>query len=295
MTAKHEFRGEGLVFLVGAPRSGTTWLQKMLACLPDVATGQESDIFDQYIGPQMRHWRRDLDASTSGRSAVGLGCYLTQDQYFAALDGFMQELLAPIIQAIPRDGVFVEKTPSHALFLPEIHQMLPQAKIIHMIRDCRDVCSSLMAASQSWGSYWAPSRAGQAARMWVSHVHSARAAGRGLPDGLYYETTYEMFKETPESALGELVAWLGMDTAQGAIASAVARNAADSEDKPDIPVGGEWARRSGSEVVREPQGFVRKARAGSWKEDLGLWDRLVIWRVARREMAACGYDWPIPF
>jgi hypothetical protein len=42
------------VFLVGCPRSGTTWVQRLLACHPGIATGQESNLFEMYIGPQLR-------------------------------------------------------------------------------------------------------------------------------------------------------------------------------------------------------------------------------------------------
>ena len=40
-----------LVLLVGAPRSGTTWLQTMLGAHPDVVTPQETDLFSRYLAP----------------------------------------------------------------------------------------------------------------------------------------------------------------------------------------------------------------------------------------------------
>lgn len=41
--------GENIVFIVGSPRSGTTWLQRLLATHPQIKTGQESRIFE-YVG-----------------------------------------------------------------------------------------------------------------------------------------------------------------------------------------------------------------------------------------------------
>src|SRR5438876_565526 len=38
-----------IVFVVGAPRSGTTWLQTMLAAHPEVASPQETYIFSAYV------------------------------------------------------------------------------------------------------------------------------------------------------------------------------------------------------------------------------------------------------
>ena len=52
--------GSNLVFLVGCPRSGTTWLQRLLAGHPDVHTGQESNLFKDYISPQMRAFEAGL-------------------------------------------------------------------------------------------------------------------------------------------------------------------------------------------------------------------------------------------
>ncbi|MBI3001835.1 MAG: sulfotransferase, partial [Deltaproteobacteria bacterium] len=41
------------MLIVGCPRSGTTWLQRLLASHPKIITGQESHVFDNYVGPQM--------------------------------------------------------------------------------------------------------------------------------------------------------------------------------------------------------------------------------------------------
>ncbi len=34
------YKGQSLVFIVGCPRSGTTWLQRLLSCHPQIRTGQ---------------------------------------------------------------------------------------------------------------------------------------------------------------------------------------------------------------------------------------------------------------
>ena len=76
-----DYTGANLVFVVGCPRSGTTWIQRLLATHPMLRTGQESDVFDLYIGPQLRAWERELDPASSGRGGVGLACYF-QDAEF---------------------------------------------------------------------------------------------------------------------------------------------------------------------------------------------------------------------
>ena len=43
-------RDEDLLFIVGSPRSGTTWLQLLLAGHPEVATRGETHLFEHFVG-----------------------------------------------------------------------------------------------------------------------------------------------------------------------------------------------------------------------------------------------------
>jgi hypothetical protein len=61
-----------------------------------------------------------------------------------------------------------------------------------------------------------------------------------------------------------------------------------------IPLYGEFARVSGP-TVKEPDGFVRKARAGAWREDLSPLERFWVWTLARKTMATMGYRWTVPW
>src|SRR5579872_7450610 len=81
--------GANLLFVVGCPRSGTTWVQRLLATHPCIRTGQESDLFDLYVGPQLRTWQQELTADSSGRGAVGLGCYFTDDEFRRTLKSYL--------------------------------------------------------------------------------------------------------------------------------------------------------------------------------------------------------------
>ena len=151
-----DFRGQGLVFVVGAPRSGTTWLQRLLAAHPRVATGQESHLFSEFVGPQLRAWRKHERAAAVERGGVGPGCYHTEEEFLGILRDYMRRLLAPLLEARGTAELFVEKTPGHALYVAEIHELLPEARFIHIIRDARDVVVSLLTAAGSWGQGWAP-------------------------------------------------------------------------------------------------------------------------------------------
>lgn len=68
----------------------------------------------------------------------------------------MRLMMSATFGNVVSDEYFIEKTPNHCQFIPEIVQMLPNCRIIHIIRDPRDVVSSMLAASKtSIGADWA--------------------------------------------------------------------------------------------------------------------------------------------
>jgi hypothetical protein len=292
-----EYNGHNLVFVVGCPRSGTTWVQRLLASHPRVRTGQESDLFDLYVGPQLRAWRRESDVNSSGRGGVGLACYWREEDFLHLLKDYAVQLLEPMVGGLGPGEIFVEKTPSHVLYVPEIVELLPEARFLHVLRDCRDVVASLLAAGKSWGSSWAPRKARGAALTWVAHVEAAREAAGRLPATQYCEVRYEDLHARPVEVLARMAKWLGLVWSEADIVAAVERNRpelAKAGGGTPIPLGGEFARVSGS-VVKDPEGFVRKARAGTWREDLSPVQRFSIWSLARRSMARVGYQWSVPW
>lgn len=269
--------GENLVFIVGCPRSGTTWLQRLLATHPQIQTGQESRLFE-YVGPQCRLWRQDV--ASTGRGGTGLACYLTEPEFLTAQKNHLASLLAYLLKDVAPGQIFLEKTPAHALFVPEIHALLPAAKIIHLVRDPRDTVASLLAAGKGWGQDWAPRSAHRAARMWRKHVGQARAAGAVLPPGQFLEVRYENLVEDPNRWLVEISRFLNLAWSDPEIISAVAANSAGelrSGKGTPIPLHGEHGKATNRSSVQDPKDFVRKARPGSWREDLTWLDRGQIW------------------
>jgi hypothetical protein len=295
MPLEVDYAGANLVFVVGCPRSGTTWVQRLLASHPCVRTGQESDLFDMYVGPLLRTWRQELRADSSGRGAIGLGCYFTDAEFSQALKAYLVQLLQPMIGGLQPGELFLEKTPSHVLFIPEIHTLLPQARFIHVLRDARDTVASLLSASRTWGRAWAPRRAANAARTWVTHVEAGRAAQRALPATHFTEVRYEALHANGPRILRELIDWLGLTWSDAEVNAALEKNspgAARAGQGTPIPLGGAFA---GGGVVKEPEGFIRQARAGTWRTDLSAADKLAVWRVARSSMAQVGYPWTAPW
>jgi hypothetical protein len=292
-----EYSGSNMLFVVGCPRSGTTWVQRLLATHPCIRTGQESDVFDQYIGPQLRAWEHELDPAASGRGGVGLGCYFQDIDFRRLLKSYLLQLLEPMVGNLQPGELFLEKTPGHVLFVPEIRALLPEARFIHVLRDARDTVASLLGASRSWGRAWAPRQARQAAATWVNHVRAAQDAQRALPSSQFFEMRYEALHTDGPRALRDLVDWLEVTWTDADISAAFERNnpaAARAGQGTPIPLGGQFASTVGP-VVKEPDGFVRQARAGSWRDDLTALDKLAVWHVARATMAQVGYAWSAPW
>ena len=289
-----ELTGENLVFIIGCPRSGTTWLQRLLATHPQVKTGQESRVFE-YIDAQSRLWRQDLASVAIGRGGVGLACYFTGQEFLAVQKQYLRLLLAPMLDELKPGQVFLEKTPSHALFVPEIIKFLPQAKFIHVVRDPRDVAASLLAASRSWGRKWAPRKAGKAVRRWWQHVSAAQAAA--LPETQYQEIRYEILHREPATVLRSLSQFLKLSWEDNEILSAIEANMAEELRQgrgTSIPLGGEHGKNSHG-TVQEPEGFVRKARPGVWRKDLTRLERWRVWWELRNIGPAWKkYAWECP-
>jgi LPS sulfotransferase NodH len=289
-----EYTGKNMVFLVGCPRSGTTWLQKLLASHPKIRSGEESHFFSLYAGPQLRSWKDQKTRHLSGGKghAAGPQAYFREEEFLAILKNYVAGLLKPIINGLPPDELFLEKTPSHALYIPEIKELLPDSRFIHLIRDCRDVVVSLRIASRSWGASWAPNGAKAAAAMWVQHVEAVKSAAQNLSSHEFREIRYEELWKSPRDTLQSLEEFLGIAWSEDAIKLAIDSNKAEVMETggTPIPVYGEVRARTGP-LAKLPRGFIGKARPNVWKSALSTYEKYKVWRNTRQLMNEMGYSW----
>jgi hypothetical protein len=94
-----------------------------------------------------------------------------------------------------------DKTPGYARELPILHFLWPAARFVHLIRDGRDVCLSVLnwQRAKNWKAgegaarfrTWAEDPVGTSALWWEWHVRLAREAGKQLGGELYHELRYE--------------------------------------------------------------------------------------------------------
>jgi hypothetical protein len=103
----------------------------------------------------------------------------------------------------PRWG---DKTPEYVREIDRLHAVFPKAQFIHIIRDARDVCSSLeLNQFRGSGSFR------HNARYWADYVSAGIEAGRDLPSNLYTEIAYEDLVLRLEHTLRRVCQFLGVD------------------------------------------------------------------------------------
>lgn len=283
--------------LVGSPRSGTTWLQAMLAAHPEIASPQETDIFQVYVKPLLRAWDIQLqwqfDGTADARRPKGLPLVLTERQFLTHLRGLVDSMVDEVSALKPSATVILEKSPAHSRCVHEITRVAPETSFIHIIRDGRDVAASLVAASEDgWGSRWAPTTIADAARVWREHLLAARDAMQA-PGG-YHEVRYEDLRgEQAERELAAVFLACGVTVNHEECAEIIRSHNLDlmrssGAVSSSILTGGELG--GDDRVRREPQGFFRSAGAvDGWRN---LWsdnDRRSFNAVAGPLLAELGY------
>lgn len=276
-----EETGYKKVFVVGCPRSGTTWVQLLLAQIDKVATAPETQIFAYYLAQFERQWRIEQQDPDSSQGKAGLSRVLSEAEFEAVCRTSALAVLEKIRSSRPGSTVVVEKSPKHALHAEFIKKLFPDAYFLHVIRDPRDVAVSLKAAAGSWGASWAPRSAVAAARMWVDHVEQARRIADGA--GTYCEVLYESIRSDSVAQLTGVIDWLGLDVDHDAIERAVAacefKELRKLKGSDQMPLPG----------TKSPEGFFRKGEVGGWRTELSKSEVRAIEYIAGPLMRELGY------
>lgn len=117
------------ILIVGAARSGTTMMGELLSTHPDIAFWSEPNHIWRFGNVNSRS---DVLISEDARPEVRSYIY----NHFSE---FLRKR---------KKNRFMEKTPSNCFRMPFIKEIFPDAKILHVIRDGRDVAIS---AIRQWG------------------------------------------------------------------------------------------------------------------------------------------------
>ena len=239
------------VFVLGAPRSGTTFVAGAIGRVPGLV---------------------DLGELKPLKAAI--------PRFASELEEEAAKELRGMLETVRRYGLVrhlraVEQSPETAFVLGAVLRAYPQAAIVHMLRDPRDVASSLL--QKGWLRAGREGRDdvgepyGHYARFWVEperveefdEADDARRAGwawrryvtaaRSAPSATI-EVRYEELAADPEAASEPLAAHIGADPV--ILASALSRMHAESV--------GRWHRNLTAEQVAEVE-----SEAAELMEELG--------------------------
>ena len=181
-------------FIVGAPRSGTTLLRLMLDAHPRIAIPAETGFFatlaslsDQGTVPDSAD--EFLQLITAAHTWPDFG--LSESHFEAELSAVSPFSVAEGLRVFYRlyaaghgKSGWGDKTPAHIYHLRLIQATLPEARIIHIIRDGRDVALSLREV------WFSPGReASVLAAYWADAVRAGREGGARCEH--YLEVRYE--------------------------------------------------------------------------------------------------------
>jgi hypothetical protein len=262
------------VFVVGVPRSGTTWIQRMLVMHPDAWGLLETYMFSRRIGlgavlgavpsaPQVGDY--DLPPP-------GLGRVFARDELVAELRTIAGRWLA---HGSDGSRFVIEKSPWHLSDVDLIAEVLPEARFIHVMRDGRDVAVSTVAARGTWSRFGQRSpRAivSEVAGLW-SDAMGQRETAQVLLGERMLEVRYEEVRSDPSAACERMLAHCRMPHDQRLVTT--------------IAEASEFGR------ADRPHGEDRPARAGKtgeWREAFGMREARSFERIAGTALREMGYE-----
>lgn len=281
------------VFIVGSASSGTTLLGVLLdrhsqfACGPELYAFDKRQIYQPFpvVQAAFANWLR--------RGLVSDGQIDTAD-FFHSRDAYFcdREMLVQLMQEATSlraffDAFFrhylqhrgkprwVEKTGSNGYTLGHILQLYPLARVIHLVRDGRDVVCSLLKRDP---------RPYHAVSHWLYNV-SAALAWRDHP--AYLEVRYESLVASPEATLRDICQRLGVEFEPQML---VANDDDYWRQRAPVSIHASWRNSpldgtiSTSSVGRYRRELLPETEALFWRMRLSRWGRRRL-RAGHRDVA----------
>jgi len=273
----------GPIFICGHIRSGTTWVLDVLGAHPQVANLFESLIFTgSGLGPLLgeMHWQPERHEETFGRP-MGLGQLVDREKVLGDVRRLADRWLAGALE--PQHRFLVEKTPADTRALSTLAQIYPDASVIHVLRDGRDVAISTAAARRTWQrDEDTPDSPRSGSRglwriglEWDFKVRSLRHHALSLPLP-FHEVLYEDMHARPRETARALFRFCAIPC--------------------DDPLLDEILERTHFSKLPEtgPQKFRRAGKVGGWRRDWSRLDLLLFTAAAGDALEQTGYGGPMP-
>ncbi len=267
---RSQINPENIVWILGSPRTGSTWLGRIMGEPKGHALWKEP-----FLGVVLG-FRNNL----ANREYVNSSQFLLGEPHREVWVRSMRNLFLDVGRAkfpnISADNYLVVKEPNGSMSATLILEAFPESKLVFLVRDSRDVVASLLEAARK-GSWYGYDRyeasvvealrnedhgspedrsedefVEQLARNYVTNVSAAKEAYEQHPDTSKVLVRYEDLRESPLEQVLRICDSLGITVDRTQIEQAVEQHSWEN-----LP------------AEKKGQGkFHRKATPGGWKEDL---------------------------
>jgi Sulfotransferase family len=288
-----------LVWILGSPRSGSTWLANMLAADPRAILIDEPTI-GVHLAVQMPDFMRARpvrvppDRLRLNDLRAELPSYFFSSRYETAwrpplrrlvLERFAAELDEVGAARSIDDPIALIKEPDGSQAADLLMSLLPRSRMIFLLRDGRDVIDSevdgLLAGG--WVAELVPEYTladddrlafvNARAHAWLCRTQATRRAYAEHPSELRAMVRYEDLVADAGGELARLASWLALDLDADAIETLAERTAFERIDP----------------KLRGRGRFARAAEPGLWRQNLSDREQELIEEIIGAELRELGY------
>jgi hypothetical protein len=266
-------------FILGAPRSGTSLLSRVLDSHPAIAVPDETKIFETFVPllplygdlRQPARLRRLVDDVLGWRWIRRLPHVPSAEAVLARvttpdLGGVFAALLDSWTEAHGKRR-WGEKTPNNVHFWPEIEAAFPDAVAVHILRDGRDVAISQIKAP------FGPKSMATAAERWALFVGAAHAIRDRVGPERFVEIRYEDLLSAPEATITEVLHRIGEPFDPAVLSFHERRRPVGTDPVND----------------RNIQRPLQAANSGKWEAEVGSDEIEIFEAIAGSMLENCGY------
>ena len=257
-----------LFFLTGAPKSGTTWLGKLLDAHPEIGCKGEACVhrFGEGLVKECKKYNDMLVERRAAVSAANAFPLLKWPDVTVLMRTFIELRFNAIVDPDkPHLRFLGEKDPEHGRHFKEMAPLFPEAKFIHIIRDGRGVFVSawhhnVRNKEKLVDDLGFEGSLTLTAKQWSKYIRLSRDGAKLLNDR-YFEVRYEDLVADPGTWLKRALDFLGADSSEEIVQACV--EAASFEKLSQ-------GRKAGEE---DKDSFFRKGDPDDWRNHLSMSQR----------------------